>query len=68
MNELIRTIASEALRKDPGLVQTFDDFEAAQEELIRLLDLMGVRHVVVEAPPAGNADATFHANLSDTNR
>ncbi len=68
MNELVRTLGAKALEHDPSLEGIFDEFDAAQQELVQLLDFMGVRHVAVEIPPAGNADATFHANVSGTGR
>lgn len=68
MNDLARSLAAKAIEKDPGLGRTFDEFEASQAELMQLLDLMGIRSVMVEIPPAGNADAFLYANVSGTDR
>lgn len=68
MNELARQAAAKVLQKEPELQELFEQFETDQEELDRLLDLMGAREVMVEIPPAGNANATLHANVSGTHR
>lgn len=68
MDDLVRQLASEALEKEPRLVQIFDDFQAAQEEFVRLLDLMGARHVAVELPPSDTTTCTLDANVSGANR
>lgn len=68
MNDLTRSLAAEAIDKDPTLAPTFDEFEALQGELAQLLEAMGIRQVMVEIPPQGNADAVLHAHVSGTNR
>jgi hypothetical protein len=68
MNELARRLMAETDRVEPNLAETFDQFEAYQAELDQLLDMMGTRSVIVEIPPAGNADATLRANVSGTDR
>lgn len=68
MNDVIRQVASEALEKEPDLAKTIGDFEAAQEEFERLMGLIGFRHIAIEMPAAGNAEAILHASVSDTGR
>lgn len=68
MNEISRNLAAELLKKEPHLADVFDEFDAVQEEFTRLLDLMGVRHLTVELPPADNAKCTLHGNVSGANR
>lgn len=68
MNELVRRLMAETGQVDPVLAETFDQFEAYQAELDQLLDMMGTRSVMVEMPPAGNADAKLRANVSGTDR
>ncbi len=68
MNKLARETASDLLKKEPDLVKTFDEFSAAEEEFAQMLDLMGLRHVAVELPPAGNAEGSLHGNVSGSNR
>ena len=64
MNDLTRAIVA----NDPGTAELFKNFEEYQEEFERLLDLLGGRTVMVEAPPAANTDAVFRANVSSTRR
>lgn len=68
MNDLARSLAAKAIQEDPGLEAVFDEFQAQQQELFRLLELMGVRHVAIEIPPAANADAILRTHVSSTRR
>lgn len=68
MNDVTKPLAAQLIEQEPGLSEAFDEFETLQQELVQLLDFMGVRHVVVEIPPTGNADATLHGNVSGTSR
>ena len=68
MNDVTRKIAGHQLDSDPSLVKTYEEFDESQKELDQLLELMGIRQVMVEVPPKGNADAVLHGNVSATDR
>jgi hypothetical protein len=68
MNEFTRALAAEAFKKDPSLAETFEEFEASQAEFMQLLELMGLRSVTVEIPPASNSEVRLRANVSGTRR
>lgn len=68
MNDLARQLAADLLQRDPQVAELFREFETSQEEFTQLLELMGVRQVVMEIPPAGNAEGLLRANVSRTDR
>ena len=68
MNDLVRTLAADRLKEDPELAKMLEDFELSQAEFMEFLELMGLRTVSIELPPASNTEVRLRANVSGTRR
>ena len=64
----MQDVLHEIITKDPASAELVKEFLMMQEEYTRLLDLMGVRHVAIEVPPANNSEGTLRGSVSGVNR